>query len=175
MRGVGVGSGNAVSLTVTNVVVHYVTQSAISTAVTPAEQTGLVNIIAEVTSGGPVAISSTWADQYPGFEEKFGSDFTAALTKPTGKRDGAGNAMLVWQDFVAGTDPTKEDDVFKADITFDADSKPIISWTPELSEAEAAKRNYKKYGKVKLNDAEWTLIDGNEADYNFFKVSVEMK
>ncbi len=175
MRGVGAGSGNAVSLTVTNVVVHYVTQSVPSEAVTPAEQTGLVNIIAEVTSGGPVAISSTWAEQYPGFESKFGSDFTAALTKPTGKRDGAGNTMLVWQDFVAGTDPTKEDDVFKADITFDAEGNPIISWTPELSEAEAAKRNYKKYGKIKLNDAEWTLIDGNEADYNFFKVSVEMK
>ena len=175
MRGVGAGSGNAVSLTVTNVVVHYVTQSVPSEAVTPAEQTGLVNIIAEVASGGPVAISSNWAEQYPDFESKFGSDFTAALTKPTGKRDGAGNAMLVWQDFVAGTDPTDEDDVFRADITFDAEGKPIISWTPELSEAEAAKRNYKKYGKVKLNDAEWTLIDGNEADYNFFKVSVEMK
>ena len=175
MRGVGVGGGNAVSLTVTNIVVHYVTQSVQSEAVTPAEQTGLVNIIAEVTSGGPVAIASTWAEQYPGFEEKFGSDFTAALTKPTGKCDGAGNAMLVWQDFVAGTDPTDEDDVFKADIAFDAEGNPIISWTPELSEAEAAKRNYKKYGKVKLNDAEWTLINGNEADYNFFKVSVEMK
>ena len=167
---------DSVTLTVTNVVVHYVTASVPSTAVTPAEQTGLVNIIAEVTSGGPVAIASTWMEQYPGFEERFGSDFTAALTKPTGKRDSAGNAMLVWQDFVAGTDPTKDDDVFTASITFDSSGNPVISYTPELSEAETAKRTYRKFGKVKLNDAVWTEIpDGEEDSYNFFKISVEMK
>ena len=174
--GGGAASANEVALTVTNVVVHYVTTSVQSSAVTPAQQTGLVNIIAEVTSGGPVAISSTWAEQYgDAFTAKFGNDFTVAITKPTGKRDGAGNAMLVWQDFVAGTDPTDEDDVFKADIAFDASGNPVISWTPELSEAETAKRTYRKFGKVKLNDAEWVEVDGNEADYNFFKVSVEMK
>ena len=83
--------------------------------------------------------------------------------------------MLVWQDFVAGTDPTDEDDVFRASITFDSEGKPVISWTPELSEDEVAKRNYKKFGKVKLNDPDWMLINGDEADYNFFKVTVEMK
>ena len=171
----GAATGNEVSLTVTNVVVHYVTQSVPSAAVAPPEITGLVNVIAEITSGGPVAISSEWASQYDGFVTKFGSDFTAALTKPTGKRDGAGNEMLVWQDFVAGTDPTKEDDVFKASITFDGEGKPIISWTPELSEDEAAKRVYRKFGKVRLNDKDWTLINGDEEDYNFFKVSVEMR
>ena len=173
------GSGvaaNEVSLTVTNVVVHYVTASVSSTTVTPSENTGIVNVIAEVSAGKPVAMSSEWANQYPGFEAKFGKDFTAAITKPTGKRDSAGNSMLVWQDFVAGTDPTDEDDVFTASITFDKETgNPIISWTPELTEAEAAKRVYKKFGKVKLNDVEWVEVDGNEADYNFFKVSVEMK
>jgi len=165
-----------VALTVTNVVMHYVTASVQSEAVTPPETTGLVNVIAEVMSGGPVAISSTWAEQYPGFEAKFGSDFTAALTKPTGKRDGAGNAMLVWQDFVAGTDPTNPDDVFKASITFDKDTgEPVICWTPELSTQEAAKRLYRKYGKVRLNDSDWTAIDGDASDYNFFKVTVEMR
>ena len=173
------GSGvaaNEVSLTVTNVVVHYVTASVSSTTVTPSENTGIVNVIAEVSAGKPVAMSSEWANQYPGFEAKFGKDFTAAITKPTGKRDSAGNSMLVWQDFVAGTDPTDEDDVFTASITFDKETGyPVISWTPELTEAEAAKRVYKKYGKVRLNDAEWSPIDGDEASYNFFKVSVEMK
>ena len=177
--GIGTSSGaaNEVSLTVTNVVVHYVTQSALSEAVTPSEDTGIVNVIAEVSAGKPVAISSEWATQYgEAFTKKFGSDFTAAITKPTGKKDSAGNPMLVWQDFVAGTDPTKEDDVFKASITFDkVTGNPVISWTPELTEAEAAKRSYKKFGKVKLNDPDWMLINGDEADYNFFKVTVEMK
>ena len=172
----GSDAAGCVTLTVTNVVVHHVTASVPSTAVTPPEQTGLVNVIAEVTSGGPVAIASTWAEQYEGFAEKFGSDFTAALTMPTGKRDGAGNEMLVWQDYVAGTDPTDEEDVFRASITFDAQGKPVISHTPELSAAEAAKRTYRTFGKVKLNDKDWTEVaEGEEDDYNFFKVTVEMK
>ena len=165
-----------VTLTVTNVVVHYVTQSVPSEAVTPSEDVGIVNVIAEVSAGKPVAMSSEWAAQYgEAFTEKFGNDFTAAITMKTGKRDLAGNEMFVWQDFVAGTDPTKEDDVFKASITFDGDGNPVISWTPELSETEAAKRGYKKFGKVKLNDKDWALINGDEAAYNFFKVTVEMK
>ena len=155
---------------------HYVTTSVQSGAVTPSETTGLVNVIAEVTSGGPVAIASTWAEQYPGFEAKFGSDFTAALTKPTGKRDGSGNAMLVWQDYVAGTDLTNPESRFTASITFDAQDKPVISWSPELSAAEAAKRTYRKFGKARLNDPDWTEIAvGDEENYNFFKVTVEMK
>ena len=166
----------SMSLTVTNVVVHYVTTSTQSEAVTPPETTGIVSVIAEVTSGGPVAIASTWAEQYPGFEVKFGGDFTAALTKQTGKHDGAGNAMLVWQDYVAGTDPTNPDDKFTASITFDAQGKPVISYSPELSATETAKRIYRKFGKVKLNDENWIPIaNGEEVNYNFFKVTVEMK
>ena len=171
-------SANEVVLTVTNVVVHYVTTSVPSTAVTPAEQTGLVNVIAEVTAGGPVVIASTWSEQYDGFADKFGDDFTDALTKPTGKRDGAGHAMLVWQDYVAGTDPTKDDDVFKASITFDKETgEPVISWTPKFDDPnEEERRIYRKFGKVKLNDKDWTeLQDGDEDNYNFFKVTVEMR
>ena len=94
----------------------------------------------------------------------------------TGKTDCDGNDMLVWQDFVAGTDPTKPEDTFKASITFDKDTgNPIISWTPELSEAEAAKREYKVFGKTKINDKNWTLVDGDVENFNFFKVSVGMK
>lgn len=173
----GVAGTSEVALTVTNVVVHYVTTAAVSEAVTPSEDVGIVSVIAEVGAGKPVAISSEWAAQYLGFASKFGNDFTAAITKPTGKRDGAGNAMMVWQDFVAGTDPTDENDVFRASITFDKETnEPVISWTPELSEAEAAKRKYTTYGKAKLTDKEWTPIaEGEEENYNFFKVTVEMR
>ena len=169
-------AANEVALTVTNVVVHYVTTAAVSEAVTPSEDIGIVNVISEVSAGTAVAISSEWAAQYPGFAAKFGSDFTAAITKPTGKRDGASNAMMVWQDFVAGTDPTDENDKFTASITFDEDGRPIIAYSPELTPAEAAKRKYTTYGKVKLTDKEWTPIaEGEEENYNFFKVTVEMR
>ena len=170
-------TANEVALTVTNVVVHYVTTAAVSEAVTPSEDVGIVNVISEVSAGTAVAISSEWAAQYgEAFTAKFGSDFTAAITKPTGKRDGAGNAMMVWQDFVAGTDPTDENDKFTASITFDEDGRPIIAYSPEQTPAEAAKRKYTTYGKVKLTDKEWTPIaDGEEGNYNFFKVTVEMR
>jgi len=129
-----------------------------------------------VNAGTAVAITANWAEQYPGFVAKFGNDFTKAITAETGKRDGVGKPMMVWQDFVAGTDPTNPDDVFRASLTFDAATgDPIVSWTPELSAAEATKRIYKTFGKVRLNDPNWTLINGDAANYNFFKVTVEMR
>ena len=171
------GSAHEVALTVTNVVVHYVTQSVPSEAVVPQETTGIVSVIGEVRAGAALAIPAAWAEQYgAAFTEKFGSDFAKAVTAETGKRDGAGNAMFVWQDFVAGTDPTGESDVFTASITFDAmTNEPIISWTPELPASEAAKRTYKTFGKVRLTDDGWALVNGNASAYNFFKVTVEMK
>ena len=42
--------------------------------------------------------------------------------------------------------------------------------------AEAAKRVYRKFGKVRLQDKDWMpFADGEEENYNFFKVTVEMK
>ena len=89
--------------------------------------------------------------------------------------DDDGDGVMNLYEFVAGTDPTNETSVLKATISFNDDGSPNIGWEPELSEAEAAKRVYRKYGKVRLNDSEWSPIDGDEANYNFFKVSVEMK
>ena len=56
--------------------------------------TGFVNLIAEVKAGC-VAVPATWTVNCPGFTSKFGSDFTKALAKKTGKKDGAGNDMFV--------------------------------------------------------------------------------
>ena len=177
--GTGGGGGTvtgALTLTVSNIVVHYVTQSIPSDAVIPPTSAGIVNVVTEVNAGNAIAITADWAKQYPDFEDLYGEDFGKAVTAQTGKRDGAGNPMFVWQDFVAGTDPTKPEDTFKASITFDKDTgKPVISWTPELSETEAAKREYKVFGKAKINDKDWTLVDGDAEDFNFFKVSVGMK
>jgi len=56
------------------------------------------------------------------------------------------------------------------------EGKPVISYTPELSEDEKAKRKYVTWGKVKLQDEKWVEVpSGSEDDYNFFKVTVEMK
>ena len=174
--GGGTVAGEGLVLTVTNVVVHYVTNSKIASSVTPDTTSGLVNIVAAVEAEKAIAVSPEWAAQYPEFKTAFGDDFGAALTSPSGKKDGAGNAMFVWQDYVAGTDPTKLDDVFMASITFDEAGTPVISWTPELAPAEAAKRIYRKFGKVRLSDPTWTEISDSETkNYNFFKVTVGIR
>ena len=141
---------------------------------TLAEVTGFVTVVTEI-KGGAVAVPATWAANFPSYVEKFGSDFTASLTKPTGKKDAAGASLLVWQDYVAGTDPTNPDDTFRATVSIVGD-EPVVSWEPELSAAEAAKRTYTIYGRQVLYSGDWTPVAaGHAKDYNFFKVTVEMK
>ncbi len=164
----------SINLTVTNVVVVHVLNSVQPDIAMPeSNETGFVSIVAEV-KGNTLAVPSEWATNFTAFVEMFGSDFTKALTKTTGKRDGAGNEMCVWQDYVAGTDPTDPDDVFKASITY-VDGEPLISWTPELPAEQAALRKYTIYGKVRLSDEVWAVVDGDASNYNFYKVTVEMK
>ena len=81
-----------------------------------------------------------------------------------GKKDGAGNPMFVWQDYVAGTDPTDETDVFTASITI-VDGKVKVSYSPELDEARKTLRKYTTWGKVSLLDAGWTEVEsGKESE-----------
>lgn len=169
------GSTDTVCLTITNVVVNYIVNSIQPSFVRPATyDTGFVNIIAEV-KGGCVAVPATWTVNYPKFTEKFGSDFTKALAMQTGKKDGAGNPMFVWQDYVAGTDPTDETNVFTASITI-VDGKVKVSYSPELDDARKALRKYTTWGKVKLTDKDWSVVgEGEEGNFNFFKVTVEMR
>jgi len=140
----------------------------------PPSASGFVTVVTEI-KGGAVAVPATWAANFPSYAEKFGSDFTASLTKPTGKKDAAGNSLQVWQDYVAGTDPTNVNDTFRATISMVGD-EPVVSWEPVLSSAEAAKRTYTIYGRQSLYSGDWTPVAaGHAKDYNFFKVTVEMK
>ena len=51
-----------------------------------------------------------------------------------------------------------------------------VSYSPELDDARKALRKYTTWGKKSLLDTGWTEVEsGKEADYNFFKVTVEMK
>ena len=140
------------------------------------EATGFVAVVTEIKGGSAaVAVPDTWPSRFPSYTTKFGGDFAASLTKPTGKKDAAGNDLQVWQDYVAGTDPTDVNDLFRATITMNG-ATPIVSWTPVLSAAEAAKRIYTILGRQSLLTGDWAVVpSGQEANYNFFKVTVEMK
>lgn len=140
-----------------------------------ARKDGLEDSAVVSTSVEIYVIPKTWALNYPNFVSKFGSDFTAALGKPTGKVGADGVPMLVWQDYVAGTDPTDEKDVFTASITV-VGGKVTISYLPELDDVRKAMRKYTTSGKKSLVDATWSEVpEGCEAGYNFFRVSVEMR
>ena len=141
---------------------------------TQAEETGFVAVITEI-KGGAVAVPETWTAQFPSYAAKFGSNFSASLTQPTGKKDAAGNPLQVWQDYVAGTDPTDINDLFRAEIRM-VDNSPVVSWSPVLPAAEAAKRVYTIYGRTSLLSGDWTAVpSGQESNYNCFKVTVQMK
>ncbi|MBO7166340.1 MAG: leucine-rich repeat domain-containing protein [Kiritimatiellae bacterium] len=135
---------------------------------------GFVVVITEI-KGAPVAVPESWAAKYSGYVQNFGNNFALSLTRPTGKKDAAGKSLQVWHDYVAGTDPTDLNDVFTATIKI-VDDKPVISVVPALSEGEKSIRKYTVYGKVSLKDTDWIEVKtGKEGEYNFFKVTVEMK
>ena len=112
------------------------------------------------------------ADYESRFVQKFGADPIAAMTKATNKKDAQGNDMYVWQDYVAGTDPTDTNSVFTAKVEM-VDGLPVVTWVPKLSTGEESRRTYTIYGKTNLTDKAWHSPT-NQAS-RFFKVSVEMK
>ena len=151
-------------------------------------------VYASVTNSTPeIAVPEEWLDEIAlkhnkpagsisyqaAFIEKFGDDLSAALLKPTGKKDLHGNTLLVWQDYVAGTDPLDEEDKFVATVSMES-GVPVVRWSPELSPADAALRKYTVYGATAL-DENWvdvsalSDIERHRAGYQFFKVTVEMR
>lgn len=75
----------------------------------------------------------------------------------------------VWETYLIGLDPTDSAAKFVSSIAIE-DGKPVVSWDPDLGGARA----YKVLGSTDLKT--WTKVEeGRERDYNFFKVSVEMK
>ncbi|MBO7686669.1 MAG: leucine-rich repeat protein [Kiritimatiellae bacterium] len=105
-----------------------------------------------------------------GYNLGLDSDFETAAKQTTGKVDAKGRAMSVWQDYVAGTDPTNPVDIFHAIITMSNDV-PIVTWTPNLN-TNGEVRVYTVMGKTNLTDAAW--VCPTNAAHRFFKVKVEM-
>ena len=128
-----------------------------------------------------VPVPYLWLDSYGLGRE---TDFEAAAKMKLGKVDGAGRAMSIEDDYVAGTDPTNLESKLTATIKMGADGRPILSWKPPLNGEDEdgagireGVRLYSVYGKQTLDDAEeeWTPVaDGDEGNYRFFKVGVGM-
>ena len=79
--------------------------------------------------------------------------------------------LQVWQDYVAGTDPTNLTSRFTAKIEM-VDGAPVVTWEPDLN-TNGAIRTYKVYGKETLeNGGEWQYPTNSL--HRFFKVTIEM-
>ena len=123
------------------------------------------------TSTTPVPVPYSWLDNYAA---SFGAghDYEALAHTATGKRNGDGSAMYIWQDYVVGTNPTNVNDVFTATIEMDG-SRPVIHWTPDLNENGLYRlRSYTIWGKTNLYDTAWHSPTNNAS--RFFKVTVEV-
>ena len=86
-------------------------------------------------------------------------------------------SRTLYDSYVAGLDPTDEESQFKVKIEI-VNNEPVVSWEPELSPEEAAKRKYTIYGCTELG-GEWHKVEDVSAEsrpqFRFFKVGVEMK
>ncbi len=86
--------------------------------------------------------------------------------------DPDGDGFTTAQEYIAGTDPTDPDSKLTAHIEI-IDGKPVVAYAPDL----LSERKYVKLGKVDLSDPneDWVEVkDGEEENYNFFKVTVDL-
>ena len=97
--------------------------------------------------------------------------YESAAKANSGKTDCSGNALQVWQDYVAGTDPTNLESRVTAKIEM-VDGVPIVTWEPDFN-TNGIIRVYKVYGKETLDGGDEWQYPTNSL-HRFFKVTVEM-
>ena len=106
--------------------------------------------------------------------EKYLVKYGAGDYEAAGHAKGA-NGVALWESYVAGLDPEDATSKFMAKIEIGVDGKAVVTWTPDLSNAEKP-RKYTTLGKEELGDDAWSPVtDANKAKMRFFKVKVEMK
>ncbi|MBO7684672.1 MAG: chitobiase/beta-hexosaminidase C-terminal domain-containing protein [Kiritimatiellae bacterium] len=120
-----------------------------------------------LTSPEPVPYS--WLRQYNlGVAS---GDFEAAANAASGKLN-CGRPTEVWEEYVAGLDPTNANSQLKAMIEMHGET-PLVTWEPNLNEDGVARRLYKVCGSETLeNGGEWQYPTNSL--HRFFKVTVEM-
>ncbi len=130
-----------------------------------------------VTVSSPVNVPYGWLRKYSLLVRV---DAETAANAKTGKRDGGGREMSVWEDYVAGTDPTDKNDIFHITEVRLENGEVKLSWSPDLNEnGTKTERLYIQKGRRSLDGSEgWvdmkTVPDDEKNKYRFIKVVIEM-
>jgi glycerophosphoryl diester phosphodiesterase len=111
-------------------------------------------------------IPPSWLEQYPALLASAGNDYRMAGMSRTGKFDGYGREMSVWEDYVAGTCPTNPASQFRCFIGMESGA-PVLAWDPDLG----GERVYTLWGKPDLSSV-WTTP--TNAASRFFRVGVSL-
>lgn len=115
----------------------------------------------------PEPVPYAWLDQY---NLGVGTDYETAGNAASGKMNW-GKPSAVWEEYVAGLDPTDTNSRLVANIEM-RDGAPFVSWTPDLN-TNGIIRTYKVYGSETLeNGGSWQYPTNSL--HRFFRVKVEM-
>ena len=115
----------------------------------------------------PEPVPYAWLDQY---NLGIGTDYETAGNAASGKMNW-GKPSAVWEEYVAGLDPTDANSRLVASIEM-RDGAPFVSWTPDLN-TNGIIRTYKVYGSETLeNGGNWQYPTNSL--HRFFRVKVEM-
>lgn len=133
------------------------------------EDCGWVDQVTWVAEYGDMGIPVTW------LENLGAMDVTASggsSIDQLANADPDGDGFTTAEEYVIGTDPNDASSTFTAAIEI-VDGKPVVTCAPEL----VGERKYTKWGKRSLSDEResWKEVrEGEESNYRFFKVTVEM-
>lgn len=133
-------------------------------------------VVVSIGGGKAISIPKSWFDAYPTLRARY-ANYEAMALAETGKRDAAGNALYVWQDYVTGTDPTDLSSRFKVTAFTVENGRVRVTWSPDLNEQGTQNRRvYRVFGSATLVQPNWTPIETDQpsGEYKFFKVTVDL-
>jgi hypothetical protein len=125
------------------------------------------NIVADIGNWKNVVVPTEWIDKYESIVSASGGDKAAALQRT------AANGRKVWECFMLGLDPMKEDDDFKITRFWMENGKPMFKFSHSVDGAgNSFVPRIKAKGKANLTDSWSDVPDGGDPSFRFFTAEV---